>query len=91
MLSRGKIEAASDFLWRLWSEGRRTDEIPSQFRPQTRAEGYAIQALVERKGAKPLFGWKIAATSACAWQRRSSRFAWRGICIRGAIRIVLTR
>jgi len=63
MLSRGQIEAASDFLWRLWSEGRHTDEVPFEFRPQTRAEGYAIQAVVEQRSAKPLFGWKIAATS----------------------------
>jgi 2-keto-4-pentenoate hydratase len=63
MLSREQIEAASDFLWRLWSEGRRTDEIPAEFGPATRAEGYAIQALLEQKSAKPLLGWKIAATS----------------------------
>jgi 2-keto-4-pentenoate hydratase len=64
MLSREKLEAASDFLWRLWSEGRRTRELPPELRPQTRAEGYAVQALVERKSRKPLYGWKIAATSA---------------------------
>jgi 2-keto-4-pentenoate hydratase len=63
MLSREQLEAASDFLWRLWSEGRRTDELPPELRPQTRAEGYAIQALVEGRSSKPLFGWKIAATS----------------------------
>lgn len=64
MLSRGQLQAASDFLWRLWSEGRRTDELPKSLRPRTRAEGYAVQALVERRSRKPLFGWKIAATSA---------------------------
>jgi 2-keto-4-pentenoate hydratase len=64
MLSRDQLQAASDFLWRLWSEGRRADELPSDLRPTTRAEGYAVQALVERRSGKPLFGWKIAATSA---------------------------
>ena len=63
MLSREQLQTASDFLWRLWSEGRRTDELPSEFRPQTRAEGYAVQALIERRSPQPLFGWKIAATS----------------------------
>jgi 2-keto-4-pentenoate hydratase len=63
MQSREQLEAASDFLWQLWSDGQRADEIPSTFQPKTRAEGYAIQALVERRSAKPLFGWKIAATS----------------------------
>ena len=52
MLSRDQLQAASDFLWRLWSEGRRTDELPSELRPTTRAEGYAVQALVERQKPK---------------------------------------
>ena len=64
MLSRDQLQAASDFLWRLWSEGRRIDELPAELRPTTRAEGYAVQALVEQRSGKPLFGWKIAATSA---------------------------
>jgi 2-keto-4-pentenoate hydratase len=37
--------------------------LPEAIRPQMRAEGYAIQARVERHSAKPVFGWKIAATS----------------------------
>jgi 2-keto-4-pentenoate hydratase len=32
-------------------------------RPKTRAEGYAIQALLEKHDLGPVFGWKIAATS----------------------------
>jgi 2-keto-4-pentenoate hydratase len=31
-------------------------------RPATREEGYAIQALLELRSARPLYGWKIAAT-----------------------------
>jgi 2-keto-4-pentenoate hydratase len=63
MLSRQQLQAASDFLWRLWNEGRRADELPSELRPTTRAEGYAVQALIESRSRQPLFGWKIAATS----------------------------
>jgi 2-keto-4-pentenoate hydratase len=37
--------------------------LPEAIRPNTRAEGYAIQALLEKTSAKPLYGWKIAATS----------------------------
>ena len=33
-------------------------------RPATRLEGYAVQALIEAHSGAPLFGWKIAATSA---------------------------
>jgi len=58
-----QTEAASDLLWTAWREGRRLSALPPALRPATRAEGYAIQALLERRSAKPLFGWKIAATS----------------------------
>jgi 2-keto-4-pentenoate hydratase len=54
---------ASELLWECWNEGRRLPELPAALRPQTRHDGYAIQALLERRSAPPLFGWKIAATS----------------------------
>jgi 2-keto-4-pentenoate hydratase len=37
--------------------------LPDAVRPRTRAEGYAVQAELAGRGAGPLFGWKIAATS----------------------------
>jgi 2-keto-4-pentenoate hydratase len=43
--------------------GTRIEALPEDVRPQTRAEGYAIQALLEPRSSKALFGWKIAATS----------------------------
>jgi 2-keto-4-pentenoate hydratase len=54
---------ASDMLFALWQEGRRIPQLPEAVRPATRADGYRIQALIEKRSAKPLFGWKIAATS----------------------------
>lgn len=63
MLTRTHVEAAADLLWAHWQEGTRLPELPAQLRPATRAEGYAIQAELEKKSAAPLFGWKIAATS----------------------------
>ena len=57
------IRAASNFLGSLKRERRNGGAIPPDYRPQTRAEGYAIQALCEGWSAKPLSGWKIAATS----------------------------
>lgn len=56
--------AAADLLWRAWQEGRRIPALPEALRPATRAEGYAVQAHLESRSAQPLFGWKIAATSA---------------------------
>jgi 2-keto-4-pentenoate hydratase len=37
--------------------------LPAECRPKTRSQGYAIQALWEKQSARPLYGWKIAATS----------------------------
>ena len=63
MLTRIHAEQASELLWSHWQEGRRLAELPAQVRPATRAEGYAIQAELEKRSSLPLFGWKIAATS----------------------------
>ena len=63
MLTRIHAEKASELLWSHWQEGRRLAELPAQLRPATRAEGYAIQAELEKRSGVPLFGWKIAATS----------------------------
>ena len=63
MLSECDRRAAADMLWRHWREGSRIPALPEELRPATRAEGYAVQALLEGRSAHPLFGWKIAATS----------------------------
>ncbi|MSP49728.1 MAG: hydratase [Alphaproteobacteria bacterium] len=63
MVTKTHAEAASDLLWTRWQEGKRLAALPAELRPATRAEGYAIQAELERRSAVPLFGWKIAATS----------------------------
>ena len=54
---------ASDVLWRAWQLGAAIDTLPASCRPASRAEGYAVQALLEPRSAKPVAGWKIAATS----------------------------
>jgi 2-keto-4-pentenoate hydratase len=63
MLTDKQIDQASTLLVEHWQQGRRMARLPEAIRPQTRAEGYAIQARIERHSAKPVFGWKIAATS----------------------------
>jgi 2-keto-4-pentenoate hydratase len=62
-LDRAALRAASTLLLDSWAAGRRIAELPAELRPATRAEGYAIQAEIVRRTARPLFGWKIAATS----------------------------
>lgn len=54
---------AAALIWRLWQAGEATAALPAGQRPTTRAEGYAIQAQLERFSVKPRTGWKIAATS----------------------------
>lgn len=62
-MDRQGIAAAAELLWRHWQDGTVLAELPPRMRPASRAEGYAAQALLEGRSARPLFGWKIAATS----------------------------
>ena len=63
MIDDTAAQAASDLIWEAWQAGARIGSLPEALRPATRAEGYAIQARLEARSARPLFGWKIAATS----------------------------
>lgn len=58
-----QAETASRMLVRHWRAGTVLDSLPETLRPSTRADGYAIQAMLEALSARPLWGWKIAATS----------------------------
>lgn len=59
MLDKDQIAAASQVLVRHWRDGSKLDALEPPLRPQSRADGYAVQtALGDR-----VFGWKIAATS----------------------------
>ena len=62
-LTPADLQAASDLLVAHRRDGRHLAALPPHLRPATRAEGYAIQALIEATSAQPLRGWKIAATS----------------------------
>lgn len=55
---------ASDLLIKHWQDGTTLKELPTHLNPQTIAEGFEIQSHVERLTSSPLWGWKIAATSA---------------------------
>jgi 2-keto-4-pentenoate hydratase len=57
------MRAASALLYEHWRAGTRIDVLPPELRPQSRGEGYDVQAFIEEYSALPLFGWKIAATS----------------------------
>ena len=61
MLDQDRIAAAAKTLHDHWQAGTKIGDLDPAQRPRNRAEGYAIQAAMERRGS--LFGWKIAATS----------------------------
>lgn len=63
MLDKDQIAAASQILVQHWRDGTKLDALEARLRPQSRAEGYAIQAALGRQSSGKLFGWKIAATS----------------------------
>ncbi|KRP86689.1 hydratase [Bradyrhizobium pachyrhizi] len=64
MLDNNKIAAASKVLHDHWHAGTKLAALDVAIRPRDRAEGYAVQAELEKTSRKKLFGWKIAATSA---------------------------
>lgn len=59
---------ASDLIWNLWQRGEVTPDLPTELKPRTRIEGYAIQAGLDQRSARPRAGWKIAATSTAGQQ-----------------------
>lgn len=59
-----RFAAAAKLLSRHRANGTRIAQLPADLCPHTRADGYAIQALGSAGSRAPLFGWKIAATSA---------------------------
>jgi len=68
MRAPDQLAAASHILREHWREGRKLTALPLDLRPRDRTEGYAIQAELESQSKQPLFGWKIAATSAAGQQ-----------------------
>ncbi|MDN4986209.1 hydratase [Bradyrhizobium arachidis] len=63
MLDREQVTAASRALVQHWRDGSKFDALETRLRPQSRADGYAVQAVLESQSLGKLFGWKIAATS----------------------------
>ena len=55
---------AAQSIWQHWHEGRSMASLPAHCRPQTRAQGYAVQACLPQASGRSVLGWKIAATSA---------------------------
>ncbi len=63
MLTQEQTEKAAALIVEHWQAGSQMNALPETLRPATREEGYAIQAHLNPSSERPLFGWKIAATS----------------------------
>jgi 2-keto-4-pentenoate hydratase len=63
-MNDASLQAASDLLYEHWMQGSVISGLPVDIRPTTREEGYAIQARLDERSRNPVYGWKIAATSA---------------------------
>jgi 2-keto-4-pentenoate hydratase len=63
VLDENDRNAAGELLWRMWQSGEVIDGLPGGLRPDSREDGYAVQATLDARTGKPPFGWKIAATS----------------------------
>lgn len=63
MYSPAQAAAAAKLLIKNWQNGTRIDTLPAECAPSSRAAAYAAQAHWQTFSAKPLAGWKIAATS----------------------------
>jgi 2-keto-4-pentenoate hydratase len=56
--------AIANTLWKHWENGQPLQELPSDIRPLTRAQGYDAQGCLLVAAHMHQAGWKIAATSA---------------------------
>lgn len=63
MMKDHEIHTAAATLLQNWNQCTRLTELPTQCRPNNRAEAYAIQEELTRLSGQTVFGWKIAATS----------------------------
>ena len=62
-MDQPRIDEAAAFLWRTRIEQRRIEALPDRLKPQSLADGYAIQDAMVGVAGQPVSGWKIAATS----------------------------
>ena len=67
-MNENQINRAVAQLLPAWQEHARLDGMTSEHRPQTRAEGYAVQRALFTATGESALGWKIAATSLAGQQ-----------------------
>jgi 2-keto-4-pentenoate hydratase len=63
-INQASIDKAADILWRKRLAQERLSALPADCKPSSLDEGYAVQEAMAALASQPVFGWKIAATSA---------------------------
>jgi 2-keto-4-pentenoate hydratase len=63
-MNKDELRRAAELLWKTRREERRIDHLPPELRPASLSEGYDVQDAMVAIAAQPVYGWKIAATSA---------------------------
>ncbi|HEY2011433.1 MAG TPA: fumarylacetoacetate hydrolase family protein [Rhizomicrobium sp.] len=63
-MNQNEMQAACALLYDHWRDGTQLKALPPELVPADRAQAYRVQALLEGYSHAPLYGWKIAATSA---------------------------
>ncbi len=63
-MNKDDLRRAAELLWRVRREERRIEHLPPELRPATLDQGYDIQDAMVAVAGQPVYGWKIAATSA---------------------------
>ncbi len=62
-MNKYAIEESAKIIWNTWRANKRIAALPATCRPESRIEGYRVQARVAELSGQDTFGWKIAATS----------------------------
>ncbi|WP_303980339.1 fumarylacetoacetate hydrolase family protein [Dongia mobilis] len=63
-MNKSAIDKAAGILWQARLSQGRLSALPADCKPATLGDGYAVQDAMAARAGSPIFGWKIAATSA---------------------------
>ena len=67
-MDKGLASQAAEIIHQNLQEGTVLQNLPDSLRPHSRADGYQIQAMLEKQKGNNKKGWKIAATSIAGQQ-----------------------
>jgi len=62
-MQTSQIDEAAALICQHWQAGKQMPTLPERCRPETRADGFAVQAAAARLLRQATLGWKIAASS----------------------------